>query len=54
MGMKFALQKNDARGAGQVIFLDCICSLFVWVQLVSRLPSQETTREDEAVAASLV
>ena len=26
MGIKFALQKNDARGEGQVIFLECICS----------------------------
>ena len=26
MGIKFALQKNDARGEGQVIFLECMCS----------------------------
>ena len=26
MRIKFALQENDARGEGQVIFLECICS----------------------------
>ena len=54
IGLKFVLQKNDARGWGQVIFLEFILQLFVLVSLLSRLSSQKTTREDEAMATSLV
>ena len=44
MGIKFALQKNDARGEGQVIFLECMCSCYLGFAGVPLAISRNNTR----------